>query len=74
MLKVGKEGLSPAFIAAANDALAHHELVKVKFEEFKEEKKKLGAELTGRTHASLVMEVGHVIVLFRRKKQSEPDS
>ena len=33
-LKVGKEGLSPQFLAALNDALKHHELVKVKFDDF----------------------------------------
>ena len=33
-LKVDKEGLSPQFLAALNDALKHHELVKVKFDDF----------------------------------------
>ena len=74
MLKVGKDGLSPAFIKATDDALACHELVKVKFEEFKEEKKELGAALAGKTSANLIMQVGHVIVLFRRTKQPNPDS
>lgn len=73
MLKVGKEGLSPAFIKAADDALAHHELVKVKFEEFKEQKKELAATLAGNVSANLIMQVGHVIVLFRRKRKSGPE-
>jgi RNA-binding protein len=66
MLKVGKEGLSAGFIEAANDALAHHGLVKIKFDEFKEQKKALGPELAARTEAKLIMAVGHVVVLFRR--------
>ena len=41
MLKIGKDGLSPALIKAVRDALDHHELVKVKFDEFKEQKKEL---------------------------------
>jgi RNA-binding protein YhbY len=30
-LKIGQEGLSPQFLAALNEVLKHHELVKVKF-------------------------------------------
>ena len=67
MLKVGKDGLSPAFIKAVRDALDHHELVKVKFDEFKEQKKELGPKLAEEVSASIVMQVGHVLVLFRRR-------
>jgi RNA-binding protein len=67
MLKVGKDGLSPAFLKALDDALAHHELVKVKFDEFKEQKKELGPKLAESSSANLIMQVGHVVVLFRRK-------
>jgi RNA-binding protein len=67
MLKVGKEGLSPAFLQAVNEALAHHELVKLKFDEFKEQKKELGPKLARDVSAALIMQVGHVMVLFRRK-------
>jgi RNA-binding protein len=40
-LKIGKEGVSPQFLAAVDDALKHHELVKVKFDDFKEQKQGL---------------------------------
>jgi len=71
MLKVGKEGLSSQFLKAVEDALAHHELVKVKFDEFKEQKKELGPKLAESVSANLVMAVGHVVVLFRRKPRAE---
>jgi RNA-binding protein len=67
MLKVGKDGLSPAFLKATDDTLAHHELVKVKFDEFKEQRKELGPKLAESVSAHLIMQVGHVVVLFRRK-------
>ena len=41
ILKVGKAGLSAGFIASVNEALAQHELVKIKFVEFKDQKKEL---------------------------------
>ena len=67
MLKVGKEGLSPAFLKAVDETLSHHELVKVKFDEFKEQKKELGTQLAASLQARLVMQVGHVVVIFRPK-------
>ena len=74
MLKVGKDGLSPAFVRATDDALGQHELVKVKFDDFKEQKKELGPKLAEGVAARIVMQVGHVIVLFRRKPQTVLES
>jgi RNA-binding protein len=59
-LKVGKEGLSPQFLAALDDALKHHELVKVKFDDFKEQKKELAPQLAEKSGSHLVTRVGNV--------------
>lgn len=67
MLKVGKDGLSPAFLKELDTMLTHHDLVKVKFDEFKEQKKELGPKLAESVRAKIVMQVGHVVVVFRRK-------
>ena len=74
MLKVGKEGLSPAFLKEVDTTLKHHDLVKVKFDEFKEQKKELGPKLAEGVGANLVMQVGHVVVLFRRKPGTSQDA
>jgi len=66
-LKIGKEGLSPQFLAALNDALKHHVLVKVKFDDFKEQKKELAPQLAEKSGSHLVTRVGNVAVLFRPK-------
>ena len=71
MLKVGKQGLSEAFLQSVNDALAHHELVKIKFGEFKEEKKQLAPQLAEKTASYLVMLVGNVVVLYRQSPDPE---
>jgi RNA-binding protein len=70
-LKVGKEGLSPQFLAALADTLKHHELVKVKFEEFKEQKKELAPQLAEKSRSHLVTRVGNVVVLYRPKPMEE---
>jgi RNA-binding protein len=64
-LKVGKEGLSPRFLSALDDALKHRELVKVKFDDFKEQKKELAPQLAEKTASHLITRVGNVVVLFR---------
>jgi RNA-binding protein len=66
-LKVGKEGLSPQFLAALDEMLKHHELVKVKFDEFKEQKKELAPQLAEKSRSRLVTRVGNVVVLYRPK-------
>jgi RNA-binding protein len=65
MLKVGKAGLSEGFIRSVDLALAQHELVKIKFAEFKEQKKELAPQLAEKTASHLVMRVGNVMVLHR---------
>jgi len=66
-LKVGKEGLSPKFLAALDEALQHHELIKIKFDDFKDQKKELAPQLAEKSGGHLVTRVGNVVVLFRPK-------
>jgi len=72
-LKVGKVGLSPQFLAALDEALKHHELVKVKFDEFKEQKKELAPQLAEKSGSHLVTRVGNVVVLYRPKLWPMPE-
>jgi RNA-binding protein len=66
--KVGKAGLSAQFIASLDEGFKHHELIKVKFEE----KKELAPQLAEKTSSHLIMQVGNVVVLFRRKAEATP--
>ena len=71
MLKVGKAGLSEGFIRSVDMALAQHELVKIKFAEFKEQKKELAPQLAEKTGSHLVLRVGNVLVLHRPRPATE---
>ena len=73
-LKIGKEGLSPQFLAALDEVLKHHALVKVKFDEFKEQKKVLAPQLAEKSGSHLVTRVGNVAVLYRPKPAAEVPS
>jgi RNA-binding protein len=71
MLKIGKEGLSPQFLRALDELLNHHELVKVKFDDLKEQKKELTPQLAEKSGSHLVTRVGKVVVLYRPKLMDE---
>src|SRR5450631_3614887 len=71
MLKVGKSGLSEGFVRSVDMALAQHELVKIKFVEFKERKKELAPQLAEKTASHLIMRVGNVMVLHRHKAETQ---
>jgi RNA-binding protein len=71
MLKVGKAGLSEGFLRSVDTALTLHELVKIKFAEFKEQKKELAPLLAEKTGSHLIMRVGNVLVLHRPRAVAE---
>ena len=71
--KVGKAGLSPQFLMSLDEGLKHHELIKVKFDEFKEQKKELAPVLAEKTSSHLIMQVGNVVVLYRQKPKASED-
>ncbi len=70
MFKIGKAGLSDGFVNSLSNAFSSHDLIKVKFTEFKEEKDKLAPELAEKTASQLIMRVGNVAVYFRPKPET----
>jgi RNA-binding protein len=70
-LKIGKAGLSEPFLQTVRETLAHRELIKVKFDEFKDQKKTLAPELAQKTDSRLVTLIGNVAVLFRQNPEAE---
>ena len=72
LLWIGKSGATPAFLAALDQALGTHELVKVKFEAFKDQKKLLAPDLAERTNSRLVLRVGNVAVYYRPRTDAPP--
>ena len=69
ILKVGHAGITPEFLAGLDRALNDHELVKVRFGDFKEEKKTLTPLIAEKSGSEVVMRVGNVAVFFRRRAE-----
>lgn len=68
---VGGAGMTDGVIQMADKALADHELIKVKFNEYKEEKQELTNELCEKTNSTLVRIIGNVAILFREAEKEE---
>ena len=67
VLKVGHSGVTPAFLKSVDETLARHELIKIKFTDFKEEKHELAEKISTETSSALVQVVGNVAVFYRQK-------
>jgi RNA-binding protein len=65
VLKLGKAGATPEFLAALDEQLHQHRILKIRFEGFKEERKTLSKELAAKTNSLLVQQVGHTAVYYR---------
>jgi RNA-binding protein len=73
VVHVGQHGVTDAVVQAADDALDTHELIKIKFIDFKEKAQKmaLSGEIERRTESALVGMIGHVGVFYRRHENPE---
>lgn len=67
VLMLGKAGVTDAFIKSLDEVLGQHELVKIKFAAFKEERKTLAPQLAEKTGSQLIWIVGHVAVFYRQQ-------
>ena len=68
---VGGAGVTDGVISMVDNSLAAHELIKVKFNEFKDEIRELTTELCQKTDATLVRIIGFTVILFREAEQEE---
>lgn len=67
VLALGKAGATDAFVKSLDEALGIHELVKMKFAAFKDERKTIAPQLAEKTNSHLVWIVGHVAVFYRQQ-------
>jgi RNA-binding protein len=68
---VGKNGVTGSLIKMVNDALNSHELIKVRFVEFKDRKKELSQEITNKSKSEIVGMIGHILILYRQHPDEE---
>lgn len=71
LVMLGTKGLTDALISQTNEALEHHELIKVKFQDNKKSRKELTMQLSEATDADLVRLIGNIAILFRHAREPE---
>ncbi|MEA4859047.1 RNA-binding protein YhbY [bioreactor metagenome] len=69
IVMIGKGGLDQRVIAAMDQALTSHELVKVKFQAFKDEMRPLAEDLAQKTGSSLVSIIGFIATFYRESEE-----
>lgn len=72
VVRVGSGGLNAGLLAALDEALSKHGLVKVKFDHLKDQKKILVPELAEKSGSRIVLFVGNTVTLFRAGSKPEP--
>jgi len=65
-IQIGRGGLTDGQLERINHELAHHELIKVKFNDYKAQKTELSQEIAARTGATLVELIGNTIALYKQ--------
>ena len=68
---VGKNGLTDSVVAALDEALDAHELVKVRFQAAKDETRPISETLAEKTASTLVATTGFTAVFYRRNPDPE---
>ena len=70
---IGQKGLTPEVLSSAQDALLSHELVKVKFNDFKEkdQKTEISDRIETETGAENVGMIGHMVIFYRQQEDPE---
>jgi RNA-binding protein len=68
---VGKQGVTPALIEKVDQSLNSHELIKIRFLEYKEKKRELAEEIAQQVNGEIAGVIGHILILFRRHEDPE---
>lgn len=72
VVRLGRSGPTEGLLAALDKALDDHELVKLAFVDFKDERRDMAVELATATKSELVRSIGNVVLLYR--PNSDPDA
>lgn len=71
VVMVGKDGMGDNVGRALSEALASHEMVKVRFQAHKDEVKDIARELESFTDSTLVSTTGFTAVFYRQSDRQE---
>ena len=70
---IGQKGLTDALVRSTEEAFDNHELIKIKFIDYKEKKQKteIAKALEARTGSQMAGMIGHIAILYRQHRDPE---
>lgn len=71
LVKIGKGGLSGKVVAETSRLFDRNDLIKVRFVDFKDEKKQMSEKLAVATASVVIQVVGNVSILYRPRPISQ---
>jgi len=69
VINIGKNGVTPELIAAVDAALTDHELIKIKYQNFKEDRRALTEALADSVKAIVISVIGNIAILYRELEE-----
>jgi RNA-binding protein len=74
IVMIGQKGLTDSLISMVDESLKSHELIKMKFLDFKGTRREISEEICEKCEAHLVRIVGNVAIVFRPAEKPEDRS
>lgn len=71
LVLIGGQGITPNLLASVDEALEAHELIKIRFNDHKDQKKELLQEIITETGSNTVGMIGHVFTLYRPQSEDK---
>ncbi len=68
---IGGNGATDGVIKMIDESLNHHELIKVKFNEFKDEKHEITENIVNELDATLIRIIGNIAILYRKAPEKD---
>lgn len=72
VVMIGNNGLTPAVVAEIDNALNHHELIKIRVSgQERDERKQMLEQIASETHSDLVLEIGNIGGFYRASPEPQ---
>jgi RNA-binding protein len=71
VIQIGKLGVTDKVLSALDKALDDHELIKIKFMDFKDEKESLSVKISESCNALIAGLIGNIMILYRQNPDKE---
>ena len=68
---IGGNGVTPTLEQKVAESLKAHELIKVKFNEFKDDKKELSLQIAEHTDSTLIRIIGNVAIFYKENEEEK---